>query len=80
MWQNTNHILVNNLATTPQISQRYTKSWFPLASAVGEGIPLKAALQSLAPLEALAASLANSKKVSESRSLWAIARAETALW
>jgi hypothetical protein len=37
-------------------------------------------LQSLAPLEALAASLANSKKVSESRSLWAIARAETALW
>ena len=80
MWQNTNHIPENNLATTPQISQRCIKSWFPFASTAGGGIPLKAALQSLAPLEALPASLANSKKVSESKSLWAISRAETALW
>ncbi|KAJ6863853.1 hypothetical protein NC651_034612 [Populus alba x Populus x berolinensis] len=55
---------VNNFSNnTTNFTKECTKSWFPLASAVGEGTPLKAALQSLAPLEALAASLANSKKV-----------------
>ena len=62
------------MATIPQIWQRPFKSLFLLARSRGDEIPLKAAGQSVAAREALAAKLEISKKVSEFKSLSAIPR------